>query len=105
MRHSKDHHPHHAGHRHAGIKVGENAKRSGPQPGQTEFSANEEKAMRAANSGMSANGGASAPPAAAAQDQSVPPPQDIDDGAPDADDSAPPAGGSSAPPVLTDDAM
>ena len=41
-----DHHPHHAGHRHAGYKVGENAKRSGPQPGQTEFSAAEEKAMR-----------------------------------------------------------
>lgn len=41
-----DHHPHFAGHRHAGVDVGENAQRSGPQPGQTEFSADQEQAMR-----------------------------------------------------------
>jgi hypothetical protein len=84
----KDHHPHHAGHRHAGIKVGENAKRSGPQPGQHEFSADEEKAMRAANSGMSANGGGAAP--MAGPGPAMPPDNDADDAAPA---GAPPAPG------------
>lgn len=40
-------HPHYAGHRSGGHHVGAGAKRSGPAPGQTEFSADQEKAMRA----------------------------------------------------------
>lgn len=76
MRRSKaDRHPHHAGHRHAGIAVGEKAKRSGPAPAQSEFSAAEEKAMRAGaasnaapampsdDSGMGGVGGAPMNPA------------------------------------------
>lgn len=40
-----DHHPHFAGVRHAGMKVGEEG-RGGPQPGPHEFSADQEMAMR-----------------------------------------------------------
>lgn len=77
---------HYGGHRSGGLHVGSSAKRSGPQPGKTEFSANEEKAMRAgapgADAGAPMMGGAPAPaPAAPAGGMPMggaPVPQDLD---------------------------
>ena len=41
-----DHHPHYANHRHAGTNVGQSHPRKGPQPGNFEFSPEQEAAMR-----------------------------------------------------------